>query len=56
MLIMHVLSSCSPFLANNTELAVLPSFWPVNCIKIGGHFELLSDFSGYLLFCGVVLM
>ena len=33
-----------PFLANrNAKLAVPPLFWPVNCIKIGGHVALLSQ-------------
>ena len=36
MLIMQVLASQLRFLANeNSELAVPPLFWPVNCIKIG---------------------
>ena len=26
----------------NADLAVPPLFWPVNCIKIGGHVALLS--------------
>ena len=43
MFIMQVLASQLPFLANrNAELAVSPLFWPVNCIKIGGHVALLS--------------
>ncbi len=38
MFIMQVLASQLRFLANrNAELAVPPLFWPVNCIKIGGH-------------------
>ncbi len=38
------------FLANrNAELAVPPSFWPVNCIKIGGQVALLSCLSIYFL-------
>ena len=41
---MQVLASQSHFLANrNAELAIPPLFWPVNCIKIGGHVALLSD-------------
>ena len=37
------------FLANrNDELAVPPLFWPVNCIKIGGHVALLG---GPTLYC-----
>ena len=43
MFIMQVLASQLHFLANrNAELAVPPLFWPVNCIKIGGHVALLS--------------
>ena len=34
----------------NAELAVPPLFWPVNCIKIGGHVALLSCRSIYFLF------
>ena len=42
MLIMQVLASQLHFLANkNAELAIPPLFWPVNCIKIGGHVALL---------------
>ena len=42
-------------LANrNAELAVPPLFWPVNCIKIGGHVALLSCLSIYFLFYRVV--
>ena len=44
MFIMQVLASQLHFLANkNAELAIPPLFWPVNCIKIGGHVALLSD-------------
>ena len=40
------------FLANrNTELAVPPLFWPVNCIKIGGHVELPSYPTVHSLYC-----
>ena len=39
-------------LANeNAELAIPPLFWPVNCIKIGGHVALLSDPTVYSLYC-----
>ena len=34
------------------ELAIPPLFWPVNCIKIGGHVALLSDPTVYSLCCG----
>ena len=54
--IMQVLASQLPFLANrNAELAVLPLFWPDNCIKIGGHVALLSGPAVYTLYCGVVI-
>ena len=50
--IMHVLASQLPFLANrNTQLAVLPLFWPVNCIKIGRHVALLSGLTVCSLQC-----
>ena len=43
MFIMQVLASQLHFQANrNAELAIPPLFWPVNCIKIGGHVALLS--------------
>ena len=49
---MQVLASQLPFLANrNAELAVPPLFWPVNCIKIGGHVALLSGRTVYTLYC-----
>ena len=49
MLIMQVLASQLPFLANrNAEQAVPPLFWPVNCIKIGRHVALLSGPSVYV--------
>ena len=52
MFIMQVLASQLPFLANrNAELAVPPLFWPVNCIKIGGHVALLSGPTVYTLYC-----
>ena len=48
---MQVLASQLHFLANRiAELAVPPLFWPVNCIKIGGHVALLSCPSIYFLF------
>ena len=50
MFIMQVLASQLPSLANrNAELAVPPLFWPVNCIKIGGHVTLLSGTTVYSL-------
>ena len=50
---MQVLASQLHFLANrNAELAVLPLFWSVNCIKIGGHVAPLSCPSIYFLFFG----
>ena len=56
MFIMQVLASQLHFLANkNAELAIPPLFWPVNCIKIGGHVALLSDPTVYSLYCGVDL-
>ena len=49
---MQVLASQLHFLANkNAELAIPPLFWPVNCIKIGGHVALLSDPTVYSLYC-----
>ena len=51
---MQVLASQLHFLANrNAGLAIPPLFWPVNCIKIGGHVALLSGPTVYLLYCGV---
>ena len=52
--IMQVLASQYPFLANrNAELAVPPSFWPANRIKIGWwHVALLSGSTVYSVFCG----
>ena len=53
---MQVLASQLHFLANkNAELAIPPLFWPVNCIKIGGHVALLSDPTVYSLYCAVAL-
>ena len=41
------------FLANRNAGQAIPRlFWPVNCIKIGGHVELLSDPTVNCLFCG----
>ena len=52
MFIMQVLASQLHFLANrNAELAIPPLFWPVNCIKIGGHVALLSGPAVYSLYC-----
>ena len=49
---MQVLASQLHFLVNtNAELAIPPLFWPVNCIKIGGHVALLSDPTVYSLYC-----
>ena len=54
MFIMQVLASQLPSLANrNAELAVAPLFWPVNCIKIGGHVTLLSGTTVYSLYCAL---
>ena len=51
------LASQLHFLANkNAELAIPPLFWPVNCIKIGGHVALLSDPTVYSLYCDVMLL
>ena len=56
MFIMQVLASQLPSLANrNAELAVPPLFWPVNCIKIGGHVALLSGATVYSLYCAITL-
>ena len=52
---MQVLASQLHFLANrNAGLASPPLFWPVNCIKIGGHVALLSGPTVYSLYCGKV--
>ena len=54
MFIMQVRVSQLHFQANrNAEPAIPPLFWPVNCIKIGGHVALLSDPTVYSLCCGV---
>ena len=54
MFIMQVLASQLHSLANkNAELAILPLFWPVNCIKIGEHVALLSDPAVYSLYCAI---
>ena len=54
---MQVLASQLHFLANkNAELAIPPLFWPVNCIKIGGHVALLSDSTVYSLYCAFSLV
>ena len=51
---MQVLASQLLFLASrNAELAIPPLFWPVNCIKIGGHVALLSDPTVYSLYCAI---
>ena len=51
---MQVLASQLHFLVSRkAELAVPPLFWPVNCIKIGGHVALLSCPSIYFLFYGI---
>ena len=56
MFIMQVLASQLHFLANrNAGLAILPLFWPVNWIKIGGHVVLLSGPTVYSLYCGLVM-
>ena len=53
--IMQALASQLPFLANrNAEQAIPPLFWPVNCIKIGGHAALLSGPTVYSLYCGTI--
>ena len=53
MFIMQVLAIQLHFLANrNAGLAIPPLFWPVNCIKIGGHVALLSGPTVYSLYCG----
>ena len=51
MFIMQVLTSQLHFLGNkNAELGITLLFWPVNCIKIGGHVALLSDPTVYSLY------
>ena len=45
------------FLANrNAGLAIPPLFWPVDCIKIGGHVVQLSGPTVYSLYCAFVFM
>ena len=57
MFIMQVLASQLHFLANkNAELAIPPLFWPVNCIKTGGHVALLSDPTVYSLYCVIYFL
>ena len=57
MFIMQVLASQLHFLANkNAELAIPLLFWPVNCIKIGGHVALLSDPTVYPLYCAFAII
>ena len=52
---MQVLASQLHFLANrNAGLAIPPLFWPVNCIKIGGHVALLSCPTVHSLYCDTV--
>ena len=54
MFTMQVLAGQLPFLANrNAELAVPQFFWPVNCIEIGGHVELLSAPAVYCQNCAI---
>ena len=53
---MQVLASQLLLLANrNVGQAIPPLFWPVNCIKIGGHVALLSDPTVNCLYCGVTI-
>ena len=54
---MQVLASQLLFLANrNAGLAISPLFWPINCIKIGGHVARLSDLTVKCLYCGITLL
>ena len=51
---MQVLASQLHFLANrNAGLAIPPLFWPVDCIKIGGHVVQLSGPTVYSLYCAL---
>ena len=51
--VMQVLASQLLFLGNrNAGQAIPPLFWPVNCVKIGGHVALLSDPTVNCLYCG----
>ena len=53
---MQVLASQFHLLANkNAGLAIPPLFWPVNCIKIGGHIALLSGPTVHSLYCAVIV-
>ena len=53
---MQVLASQLHFLVNrNDGQAISPLFWPVNCIKIGGHVALLSDPAVNCLYCAYIL-
>ena len=51
---MQVLASQLLFLANVGE-AILPLFWPVNCIKNGGHVALLSYPTVNCLYCDIFM-
>ena len=52
MLNMQVLASQLTFLTNrDAELAALPIFWPINCIKNRKHVTLLSGPTVYSLYC-----
>ena len=52
---MQVLASQFRFLANrNAGQAIPPLFWPINCIKIGGHVALLSDPTVNCLYCAAI--
>ena len=57
MFIMQVLASQLPFLADrNAKLAVRPSFWLVNCMKIGGHIALLNGPDVHSRYCCLVIL
>ena len=44
--------SSTHLLANrDARLVIPPLFWPANCIKVGGHVELLSDPTVNSLYC-----
>ena len=54
MFIMQVLASQLHFLAKrNIGQAISPLFWPVNCIKVGGHVALLSGPTVLSLYCTI---
>ena len=54
---LHFLASQLHFLANrNAGLAIPPLFWPVNCIKTGGHVVLLSCPTVHSLYCAIGLI